>query len=276
MTDMITSNQEKQIVRFTEDAARKAAEEVLIGLSLKKEAVQEAVIEHGDELQAALVPVITTALSQFLAERTESFKAIKVSILIKAGGSNPYFDQQFDYWMELWGKKLGIKNPNFAGIAPFTKHPGYRPYIFPKHERITSQYIYDCCRERFNCWKCYDESLDNVVTINKDRDPRASAHVDWFRDRKEADKELKNLSAIKLEEMKIPGISLLKREVMEYEYFDRTDGHLDIDNVTLCSGSRCVDGHVPRVDWRGDKMHVYRCIPRHAFDCLRSRQQFIF
>jgi len=275
MTDMITSEQQKQIVRFTEDAASKAAKEVLASFPLEKEATQKTVIEKGDELQAVLMPVITTALSQFLAKRTESFEVMKASILIKASGSNPYFDQQFDYWIELWRKKLGIKNPNFVGIAPFVEHSGYRPLILPKHELITPQYLYDCCRERFKCWKWYDGSLDEAVAKN-DRDPRAGAYVIWLWDRVEADKELKNFSAVKLEEMKIAGITLLEREVMEYDHFNRTDGHLDINNITLCLGSRYDGGDVPRVYWYDGKMRIDWCHPRHAHDHLRSRQQFTF
>ncbi len=275
MTEMITPEQQKQIVRFTEDAASKATKEVLAILPLEKEATQKMVIEKGDELQAIIMPVITATLSQFLAERSETFAVTKASILIKTGGSNPYFDQQFDYWVELWRKKVGIKNPNFIGIAPFVEHTGYRPMILPKHKLITPQYLYDCCREKFGCWKWYDDSLDNVVRKN-DRDPRAGAYVAWFRDRVEADEELKNLSALNIEEKKIPGITLLEREVMEYDHFNRTGGHLDINNITLCTGSRYGDGHVPLVDWRGGEMDVYGCLPRYADGNLRSRQQFTF
>ena len=280
---MITSEMEKQIVRFTEDAAGKAAKETVASLAplLEKKATQKAVIEKGDKLQAAIMPAVQQALSavlgQFLIDETEAYEASKVSILIKVGGSNPYFDQQFDYWMDLWAKKLGIKNPNFLGLTPFVEHAGYRPLVLPKHELITPQFLYDCCKERFNgkCWKWYDDSLDKIVTKN-DRDPRAGAYVVWFKDVVEADENLKNLSANKLAEMSIPGITLFEREVMEYDRFNRSNGHLDIDNITLCSGSRYDDGYVPDVRWRDDKMRVDWYHPDRSSDHLRSRQQFSF
>jgi hypothetical protein len=278
--ESITSKQERQLIRLTEDAARRAVEEVLSELPLEKDATQKAVIEHGDELQAVLAPavkkVVSAKLGEFLAEKTESFEVEKTSILIKSGGSNPYFDEVFDYWVNLWRKKLGIKNPNFAGIKPFVEHPGYRPLILPKSELINSQYIYDRSLERYVCWKYTDRSLDEVVTKN-DRDPRRGAYVAWFRDRVEADEELKDLSAIKLREMNISGITLLERELKEYDHFDRTNGHLDIENMTLCSGSRYDGvGYVPRVNWVDGGMSVYWCGPRFANGGLRSRQQFIF
>ncbi|MBI4779434.1 hypothetical protein HY797_03215 [Candidatus Falkowbacteria bacterium] len=246
MTEMITSEQEKQIVRFTEDAANKAAKEVLVSLSsLDKETTQKTVIEKGHELQAALVPVISAKLSEFLAEKAESFEVMKASILIRTSGSNPYFDQQFDYWMEFWRKKVGIKNPNFIGIAPFTEHPGYKPLILPKNDLITPQRLYDLCRERFNCWKWYDDSLDSVV-IKNDRDPRAGAYVVWFRDQVEADEELKNFSAVKLKEMNIPGITLLEREVMECDHFNRTCGHLDMCRASTGATAGCASTGVFR------------------------------
>lgn len=280
--ESITPNQEKQIVRFMEDAASKAAreatEEVLASLPLDKDAVQTEVIEKGDELQAEIMPAVKGALTKFLVARIDSYELTKVSILIKANGKGkPYFDEALEYWFNLWRRQLGIKNPDFSGIVPFVAHDGYRPYILPKHELITPQYIFDSCYKRFDgrCWKWYSGSLDQVVVKN-DRDPRGGAYVAWFRDRVEADKELKNLSANVLETKKIPGITLLEREVMEYDHFNRTGGHLDIENITLCSGSRVADGHVPRVHWGGGGMDVLWCGPDYSYGDLRSRQQFTF
>ena len=209
----------------------------------------------------------TVKLGEFITEKIESLEALKTSILIKTRLTNPYFDDVCDYWIELWRKQLGI--------IPFVAHPGYRPLIMPKHELITTQRLYDSCRERFNCWKYTSHSLDNVVVMNS-RDPRKGSYVAWFRDRVEADEELSNLSAIKLEKMKIPGITLLEREVMEYDYFNRTNGHLDIDNMTICSGSRYLCGDLPRVRWDGEKCFVHWFFTDRECAIMRSRQLFAF
>jgi hypothetical protein len=210
-----------------------------------------------------------------LAEKAEPFQASKTSVLIRTRRSYPYFDEVFDYWRELWRMQLGIKSPDFAGITPFAAHPGYRPLIMPKHERITAQRLLDICRERFKCWKYTNNSLDNVVVMNT-RDPRKGSYVAWFRDRVEADEELSNLSAIELEKRKIPGITLLEREVMEYDYFNRTNGHLDIDNMTICPGSRYLCGDLPRVRWDGKKFFIHWFFTDRASPILRSRQLYAF
>lgn len=217
----------------------------------------------------------TVKLGEFITEKIEPLEAFKTSILIKTRRTNPYFDEVFNYWIELWRKQIGIKNPDFAGITPFVAHPGYRPLIMPKHERITAQLLYDSCRERFSCWKYTGKSLDNVVVMNI-RDPRQGSYVVWFRDRVEADEELSNLSAIELEKMKISGITLLEREVMEYDYFNRTNSHLDIDNMTICSGSRYICGDLPRVRWDGEKFFVHWFFTDRAIAITRSRQLFAF
>ena len=189
--DPITSGQEKRIRNLVEDAASKAAKDVLSSLQLEKDVAQE-VIEAGDALHDAIKPLISAKLTGILTEKIESSNARKMSVLIKAGGSNPYFDEQFDYYEGLWRKKLGIKNPNFSGILPFGERPGYMPLILPKSDIITAQHIYDRCKERFPCWKFTSQSLDEVVVKN-DRDPRAGAYVIWFRALVEADEDLKNL-----------------------------------------------------------------------------------
>ncbi|MCX5854486.1 MAG: hypothetical protein NTZ24_07945 [Deltaproteobacteria bacterium] len=217
----------------------------------------------------------TVKLGEFIAEKIEPFEVLKPSILIKTRLTNSYFDDVCEYWIELWRKQIGIKNPDFAGITPFATHPGYRPLIMPKHELITAQRLYDSCRELFNCWKYNGNSLDNLVVMN-DRDPRKGSYVTWFRDRVEADEELSNLSGIELDKMKIPGITLLEREVMEYDYFNRTNGHLDVENMTICSGSRYLCGDLPRVRWDGEKFFVHWFFTDRANAIMRSRQLFAF
>ncbi len=270
--ESITPDQEKQVVRFTEDAARAAAREVLEEMSemLGKDPVQNEVIEKGHELQAALKPVIKETLTDFLAGRTASYKTMKTIILIRTNGkSNPYFDETFKRWYKMW-RDLGIKNPNFMGIAPFTAHEGYRSLILPKSDLITPQYLYDRCNERFDCWKWTSGSLDKVmVNENRGRD-----YVVWFRDRVEADEELMDKSANDLTKLKFPGITLTERELQEYDHFNRTGGHLDIKNITLCSGSRYSDGTMPSVRRSDDRMNVSWDYPGDSSGPLRSRQQF--
>ena len=98
----------------------------------------------------------------------------------------------------------------------------------------------------------------------------------WFRDRVEADEELSDLSAIELEKRKVFGITLLEREVMEYDYFNRTNGHLDIDSMTICTGSRYLCGDLPRVRWDGKKFFIHWFFTDRESPILRSRQLFAF
>jgi hypothetical protein len=210
-----------------------------------------------------------------VAAKIESHESSQTSILIKTRSSNPYFDEVCDYWMGLWQKKLGIKNPDFTSITPFFERPGYRPLMIPKHDLVTEQRLYDSCRERFECWKYTDNSLDKVVVMNG-RDPRKGSYVAWFRDRIEADEELSNLSAVELKKSKISGITLLEREVMEYDHFNRTNSHLDNNNMTLCSGSLYKCGDVPRVRWDGERFFIHWFFTDRGEAIMRSRQLFVF
>lgn len=210
-----------------------------------------------------------------IAEKIESTQSLKPSLLIRTRRTNPYFDEVCDYWIELWQKQLYIKNPDLAGITPFTAHPWYQPLMMPNHELITTQRLYDICCEHFNCWKYTECSLDKMVVMNS-RDPRKGSYVAWIRNRVEADEELSNLSAVKLDQMKIPGITLLEREVMEYDCFHRTNSHLDINNMTICSGSRYLCGDVPRVRWDGKRFFIHWFFANRINPIMRTRQIFTF
>ena len=136
---------------------------------------------------------------------------------------------------------------------------------------LTIQQAYDRCADNFPCWKWTDGDLDGAVPTN-DRSPNNGAYAIWVRDRVEADEELKNQSANKLQRDGIAGITLLERVIFELKYYKETGKHLDIRNVTLCSGSRDADGYVPDAGWHDDEFDVSYSHLGFAFDDLRARQ----
>src|SRR3989344_6716905 len=102
----------------------------------------------------------------------------------------------------------------------------------------------------------YVADLDGNVPTN-DRDPKNGSYCARFKKTIEADPELANKSANDLAEEKIPGITLLERLLLELGYFLATGEHLDIENVTLCTGSRCSGGLVPSVHWDAGHRALY-------------------
>jgi hypothetical protein len=127
------------------------------------------------------------------------------------------------------------------------------------------------CKKLFPVWRWTDDNLDQI--INSDRTSK-KAYTVKVKENVEADEELKNLSADDLKEKGIKGITLLERLVLEIQYFKETGKHLDIDNVTLCSGSRRSDGSVPDVYWnRNDSsVRVLWCNSGLRDGNLRSRR----
>lgn len=135
---------------------------------------------------------------------------------------------------------------------------------------MTPQRIFDKCREKFNAWKWTSDNLDKIVQSK--RTAKDGHYAIWVRARIEADEEFKNLSADDLEKQNHNGITLEERLVLELYYFWKTEKHLDIRNITLCSGSRDSDGYVPGVYWFDGILDVYWRRPGGARDRLRSRE----
>jgi len=59
--------------------------------------------------------------------------------------------------------------------------------------------------------------------------------------------------------------------IYELKYYDETGEHLDINNSTLCAGSRYSSDKVPYVRWRGGELRVDWCGSGAAAPHLRAR-----
>ena len=97
----------------------------------------------------------------------------------------------------------------------------------------------------------------------------------YFQKNIEADPENADKSANDLgEEGKINGITLRERLILELQYFKETGRHLDVENWTLCSGSRDSGGDVPSVHWSpGDgEVDVNWDVSGGRHSSMRSRQ----
>jgi len=117
-------------------------------------------------------------------------------------------------------------------------------------KKKTSELLADC-EKLFPVYSWYlDERMD------KDFPPPKKITTRYFKKTVEADENLKNKSADDLGKKGIEGITLRERIIMELQYFNETGEHLDIINITLCSGSRRSDGDVPDADWSGSKFEV--------------------
>ena len=175
--------------------------------------------------------------------------------------------QYLKNWADFYCKFFGIV-PDFSGLKLPEGKLGFDRLIVVA-KGLTLNQVYDVCVKDFPCWR-YADDLDKAISHN-DRSSSNSAYAIWIRNRVEADEELKNLSADQLKEQGIPGITLLEHLLYELKYWDETRKHLDVQNWTLCAGSRGSDGTVPRVDWRDSKLRVGWCDSDSRFDGLRAR-----
>ena len=182
------------------------------------------------------------------------------------GGARGTAHEQLREWVELYGKH-GIVLDISSIMIP-AHQPGFDRLIVVA-KGLTPNQVYGILVKQFDCWR-YTDNLDKAIAKN-DRSPAKGGYTIWVRDRVEADEELKNLSADQLKEQKILGITLLERLLYELKYWDETGEHLDVQNWTLCSGSRYAGVGVPSVYCFDSSLRVLWYYSRSHVDNLRSR-----
>jgi len=171
-------------------------------------------------------------------------------------------------WQKFY-KKVFEESMDFSNTH-IPERPGTGWWLIILAKGMTPEKLFKKCRENFGAWKWTDDNLDEIVI--SDRTAKDGHYAIWVKSNVEADEEFKNISANKLKAQGHNGITLEERLVLELFYFWKTKKHLDIQNWTLCTGSRYADGGVPRVGWGDDEVRVDWCSPGDALDYLRSRQ----
>lgn len=151
-------------------------------------------------------------------------------------------------------------------------------WVMPMIQGITSNKIVSGHRKFGAKFSLYSEDLD-VAVPEHDRDVnRDGSYIVAFRKNVEADEENKKLSASQLEEQNHKGITLPERLLLGAGFYVTTNQHLDVANITLCTGSRRFHGNVPSVHFHSDdrRVHVYWYDPDDDNDDLRARSvQFL-
>jgi hypothetical protein len=228
------------------------------------------------DLASAIVQTIPSDLSFYEAECFIGNKSLFIGeirkIFSKLRSDHPAANQCLE-WKSFYRNVFGIR-VDFSKLDIPEKLEGFDRLLIIT-EGMTPQRLFNKCVELFPSWKWTDSDLDKIV--NSDRAAENDVHgayAVWVRDRVEADEELKNLSANQLKERGVSGITLEERLIYELKYFNETGKHLDINNVTLCSGSRCDDGFVPSVRFYSNVrwVFVYWTNPGDRDGGLRSRQ----
>ncbi|MDD5749429.1 MAG: hypothetical protein PHO91_01420 [Patescibacteria group bacterium] len=172
-------------------------------------------------------------------------------------------------WQEFYRKYFRL-SVSFSDASIPDNAGGFDRVIFiPKGLKLN-----DVLKAMKKCFpvSSYIDDLDKDVIDNvRVSDCNYAIRI---RERVEADEELKNLSANKLRQQGVNAMTLLERLVYELKYFSETNEHLDVQNWTLCAGSRGRDGGVPCVFWLAGngRLRVGWFFPGFAVGFLRARQ----
>ena len=210
------------------------------------------------------------SLAEAIVRLASDEKAQDEIVAILAGLVRPpSVDQRIQWWVEFWASYGFVINPTTltipvvpAGFGPI------RLIVIP--QGLTIQRAWEIAKSLFPCYNYIRGNLDEAIPTN-DR-VAYKGYVVAFRDRPEADEEFKNISANDLKARNHKGITALEAIVDEIGFYKKTDGHRDIQNVTLCTGSRYSDGCVPGSYWNVDEFQLYWYSADYRYDNLRSRQ----
>lgn len=213
---------------------------------------------------------LAEALVRLAGDEKAQDEIVSILVRLVQAPAAKVIDPRVGAWVTFWSGHGFTVDP--ATLVLPAQRPGFdRLIVIP--QGLTIQKMFEICQTMFTSTKYIDGNLDEAIPTN-DRNPTASAYAIWIRERVEADEEFKNLSANQLKAQNHKGITVLEALADHAEFYARTSQHRDVQNVTLCSGSRRSSGDVPSVYWSGDfrQLCVFWCDPDNRNVILRSRE----
>lgn len=209
-----------------------------------------------DDIRTTVLHATSTMLQSMTFAEAESIQSDK-SVLNNAitRALEPFIRTKsvqywFDQWSRFYQEVFGLECDYSELRAPASQE-GFGWLVAADH-RISTQQAFEKCLERFGAWKYYSDSLDKAIPTN-DRSEKNGDYAVWFRDRVEADEEHKSKSANSIWTAALTGCTVRERLLLELFYEWKNPGkHLDLQNITICTGSRYSDGDVPDVLWSSD------------------------
>ena len=170
-------------------------------------------------------------------------------------------------WATFYRDYLGMEADLSSVVIP-PHRPGYdRLIVIP--QGLTMNAVITTMKKHFSVY-LYTNDLDRDVPTNE-RDSKSGSYAVRVRDWVEADEENKNLSANQVKQLGLTTLTLLERLVYEFKYYSETKSHLDLSNVSLCSGSRSSGGGVPGVFWDDGRLGVGWCRTGRSDGRIRAR-----
>ncbi len=182
------------------------------------------------------------------------------------------FSQIKSQWKRFYKEVFGIR-ADFSQLTVPEADSVYSLLVI-NYPKVTLTDLHSGGKDPQLNWKYTDQKLDDVIDWQFGRDAIAQkqAYIVRVRANNEADEDMKNISAKKIDTKSINTITLKERLLLGRFLWWSEQVILDKKFVTLCSGSRFTDGHVPSVDWDDGEVIVNWYHFEIAFDVLRARR----
>ena len=190
-------------------------------------------------------------------------------------GENPFEGLSYALIFSEWEKyfwKIHQLKTDFSGVTIPEVDDDDFPWFVYVPENFSTERAFSGGKKLYPKWKWTNKSLNDILDFSFGRDAQTEPYIVRFHANWESDKDLKHLLVEDITERKINTNTLKERILLGDFLFWKHERHLDVEGATLCSGSRCSDGRVPRAYWAGDGFRVYSFSPDDGSYGLRARE----
>src|SRR3989344_8436033 len=186
--------------------------------------------------------------------------------LLRGQELEPQISDQLQLYAKHFKRELDLSTVELPERTKEQKKEFIRLLIIDK--KLTTEEAYQACKKEFHCYHYQEErSLDELIDPEQEeRNPQTQgSYAVWTRDTQEADPQNADRSAnwlrdneIKTETLRECLVHNLKFHEENSQRPNETQRHLDSGHTyTKCSGSRDVDGNVPRVSGNFFSRRIY-------------------
>ncbi len=218
----------------------------------EKTAQQSQMVQIYETLMGAVPDLTEAQAGNLQGNRHKLASSVRALLMTMAGG---HFNQLLE-WEKLY-REIDLPIDLSHMHVPLRQDDASTLVVV--HPAFTIEKLLFICSRFFPVWRWTEECLDTITF--SDRVVELDPYAIWIRESTSATPDAGRRVDEVLDGYRVGGSTLMERILYEFKRCHESQSPQDTSTITLCRGTRDVEGGIPGVSWIDGALCIHPFVP---------------